>query len=199
MLVLASSSPYRRALLERLGLPFRTLSPEIDESPRAGEAPARLALRLAREKAERGMTLLEGTPAVVIASDQVAELDGEPLGKPGTPERCVAQLLRCSGRTVTFHTGLAVVATPDGTSRSLCEPFTVQFRTLDEARVRRYVALESPLDAAGGFYCEGLGITLFERFEGRDPNALVGLPLMALVDLLRDVGVDPLAVGEDEG
>ena len=189
-LVLASTSRHRRALLERLRVPFETLAPETDERPLPDEAPAALALRLARTKAQAVAARLEGQAALVLGSDQVAELDGHALGKPGTAERCVAGLLACSGRTLQFHTGLAVVDARDGRCEALVEPFTVRFRVLDRERVEHYVAVEAPLDAAGGFYAEGLGITLFEALEGRDPNALVGLPLIALVDLLARFDLD---------
>lgn len=192
-LVLASTSRHRRALLERLRLPFEAIAPDVDETPGPGEPPRALAERLALAKARAVAERLAGADALVIGSDQVADLDGRALGKPGTAERCVEQLLTCSGRAVHFHTGLAVVDARDGRCASLTEPFAVHFRTLDRARVEHYVAVEAPLDAAGGFYSEGLGITLFERLEGRDPNALVGLPLIALVDLLADFDVDLLA------
>jgi septum formation protein len=192
-LVLASTSPHRHKLLDRLGLAFDVAAPDVDETPLPGEAPDAIALRLAGAKAAAVADRLGEGRALVIGSDQVADLDGRPLGKPGTPERCVDQLLACSGRTVRFHTGLALTDTASGETRALVEPFAVRFRTLDRTAVERYVAVEAPLDAAGGFYVEGLGIVLFEALDGRDPNALVGLPLIALVDLLADAGVYPLA------
>ena len=190
-LVLASTSRHRRALLERLRVPFTVEAPDVDETPGPGEAPEALARRLATEKAKVVAERLGDPCALVIGSDQVADLDGRLLEKPGTAERCVEQLLACSGRTVHFHTGLALAS--QAGMRVCVEPFTVRFRSLTRDAVERYVALESPLDAVGGFYCEGLGIVLFERLEGRDPNALVGLPLVALVDLLAEAGLDPLA------
>lgn len=193
-LVLASTSPHRRRLLEGLRLPFEALAPDTDERPLPDETPHALALRLAQEKARSvAATLAEDDDALVIGSDQVADLDGRALGKPGTAARCVDQLLACSGRVVHFHTGLAVVDARSGRTEALVEPFAVHFRKLSRERVEHYVAVEAPLDAAGGFYSEGLGITLFERLEGRDPQALVGLPLIALVELLDGFGVDLLA------
>jgi septum formation protein len=198
-LVLASTSPHRRTLLARLRVPFETRAPGTDEAPLADEAPEALAQRLALAKAAAVAGALRGSSALVIGSDQVAELDGRPLGKPGSAERCVEQLLACSGRTVRFHTGLAVVDAADGRREALLEPFSVRFRALDRAAVEHYVAVEAPLDAAGGFYSEGLGITLFEALEGRDPNALVGLPLIALRELLERFGIDLLDLaGRDD-
>jgi len=192
-LVLASTSPHRRQLLGRLRVPFEAIAPEVDETPGGDESPRDLALRLALAKARAVAERCDGEDALVIGSDQVAELDGRPLGKPGTAGRGIEQLLACSGRTVHFHTGLAVVAARGGRSEALVEPFAVRFRRLDRDRVEHYVAVEAPLDAAGGFYSEGLGILLFEALEGRDPNALVGLPLIALAELLARFDVDLLA------
>lgn len=188
-LLLASTSPHRRALLERLRLPFDVEAPGLDETPEAGESPPELARRLALGKARAVAARHAGRALLVIGSDQVAELDGEALGKPGNATANVAQLLRCSGRSLVFHTALALVDAASGRASVLVEPFRVHFRNLDEATVQAYVAAEQPFDAAGGFYAEGLGICLFEALEGRDPNSLVGLPLIALVDLLRDFGV----------
>jgi septum formation protein len=188
-LLLASTSPHRRALLERLGRPFEVEAPEVDETPLAGEAPADLARRLAEAKARAVAGRHAGEAVLVIGSDQVAELDGTPLGKPGTRAATLAQLRACRGRRVRFHTGLALADARDGTLRSHLEPFAVHFRDLPDTALAAYVDAETPFDAAGGFYSEGLGIVLFEALEGRDPNALVGLPLIALVDLLADAGV----------
>lgn len=192
-LVLASTSPHRRRLLSRLRVPFEVLAPEVDETPDGDEPPHDLARRLAIAKARAVAARCADEDVIVIGSDQVAELDGHALGKPGTAERCVEQLLACSGRTVHFHTGLAVVAARSGRTKALVEAFAVRFRALERSRVEHYVAVEAPLDAAGGFYAEGLGILLFEALEGRDPNALVGLPLIALADLLAAFDVDLLA------
>ena len=193
-LVLASTSPYRRALLERLRIPFQARSPGIDETPLAGEAPAVLAKRLAQAKAEAVAAAPELAGAWVIGSDQVADLDGSALGKPLTRARCIEQLLACSGRRVRFHTGLALALAGSDRVQTCVEPFDVRFRKLTHAEVVQYVDIESPLDAAGGFYSEGLGITLFDALEGRDPNALVGLPLIALREQLAAADINLLAL-----
>ncbi|PTN54464.1 Maf family protein [Stenotrophomonas panacihumi] len=181
-LILASTSPYRRELLTRLGLPFETARPETDETPAPGEAPPTLAARLARAKA-----LALATPdAWVIGSDQVAELDGAPLGKPGTFAAAQAQLSSMSGRRVRFHTAVCV-AGPDGLHETV-DLTEVHFRPLSAEEIDRYLHAESPLDCAGSFKCEGLGISLFEAIDNRDPTALVGLPLIATARLLREAG-----------
>lgn len=187
-LVLASSSPYRRVLLEKLGLPFVHQSPAVDETPLDGETPAVLVTRLAIAKAK---ALAAQYPhSLIIGSDQMAiGPDGTALGKPHTAARACAQLLAMSGRRVTFVTGLCLLNAGTGRHQSLCEPFHVHFRELTSAQVERYVEREQPLDCAGSFKSEGLGITLFRAFEGRDLNTLIGLPLMALVDLLANEGI----------
>lgn len=187
-LILASSSPFRRELLERLGLPFTCLSPDIDETPRAGEAPEALVQRLALEKARA--VAARHPEALVIGSDQVAVApDGSVLGKPGSAERAVAQLKAVQGRSVLFLTGLCLLDGRRGEHQLCCEPFRVHFRALDEERLRRYVEREQPLNCAGSFKSEGLGITLFERLEGDDPTALIGLPLIRLTTFLAAAGV----------
>ena len=168
-LVLASSSPFRAAILRNLALPFAAVSPEVDEARLPGEAPQALA------------------ESFVIGSDQVATLDGDVLGKPHTVENAVAQLSRFSGREVQFLTGLCLRR--GDVVFSCVEPFVVRFRPLTEAEIRAYVALESPLQCAGSFKSEGLGILLFDALVGRDPNALVGLPLIALRELFEQHGV----------
>ncbi|WP_336366849.1 Maf family protein [Marinobacter sp. C2H3] len=191
-LVLASSSPYRKALLERLGLPFDCASPDIDETPLPGERPDILATRLACTKAA---ALADRYPdAWIIGSDQVAALpDGTLLGKPGSHERARAQLAASQGGQVTFHTGLCLLeARPDGRRLTHCEPFTAHFRTLTDQEIDRYLRREQPYDCAGSFKMEGLGIALFERLEGRDPNSLIGLPVIALIDMLRQWDCNPL-------
>ncbi|MDX1633405.1 MAG: Maf family protein [Marinobacter sp.] len=192
-LVLASSSPYRRALLARLGLAFECASPDVDEQPRPGEPAAELAERLARNKAR---ALQKAFPAHwIIGSDQVATLpDGTFLSKPGDHGNARRQLARSSGETVTFHTGLALLDSASGRISSLCEPYRVHFRTLSDRDIEHYLLAETPYDCAGSFKMEGLGISLFRALEGRDPNTLVGLPLMALIDLLQENGLDLLAV-----
>lgn len=186
-LILASTSRYRKALLEKLGLPFQCASPEVDETPMPGESAEALVCRLAHAKA---MAIAERHDhGLVIGSDQVCVCDGQILGKPGTVENAVAQLMRAQGRRVTFLTGLCVIDAASGHAEQIVEPFTVHFRNLEEAAIRRYVAAEQPLDCAGSFKCEGMGIVLFEALEGRDPNALIGLPLIALIDLLGHHGL----------
>lgn len=188
-LVLASSSPYRRELLAKLGLPFTHASPDIDETPVAGESPHKLVVRLACAKAQ---ALANRQPnSLIIGSDQVAiDAEGNPLGKPHTADKAVQQLLSLSGQRVTFVTGLCLLNSKTQHQQSLCEAFDVQFRDLDQSQIERYVKREKPLDCAGSFKSEGLGITLFDALEGRDPNTLVGLPLIALVALLAKEGID---------
>lgn len=183
-LVLASTSRYRRELLQRLGLPFECASPEVDETPLNGEAPLALATRLAAAKAAEVAARHPG--AWVIGSDQVADLNGQSLGKPGTVEAACAQLAAMSGQTVRFHT--AVCLSGNGDSFTALDLTEVRFRVLERDEITRYVATEQPLDCAGSFKCEGLGISLFEAIDNRDPSALIGLPLIALCRLLRQAG-----------
>ena len=191
-LILASGSPYRRSLLERLGVPFSCDSPDIDESRRHGEDPARLAARLASEKAQAVAARNAG--AVVIGSDQVASLDGRVLTKPGTAENAVRQLTDCSGRPVEFLTGVCVI---DGRLEhpepDLHMDITrVMFRPLEQDAIRHYVERDNPLDCAGGFKSEGLGIALFERIDSLDPTGLIGLPMIWLSGKLIQLGFDVL-------
>lgn len=188
-ILLASTSRYRRALLERLGLAFGIDAPEIDETPGKGEPPGTLALRLAEAKARAAAARWPG--ALVIGSDQVAELDGRILGKPGSNERAREQLLAASGHEVLFHTAVALVdARREPLRAELAVDLTrVRFRKLGETEVDRYLAREDVLDCAGSFKAEGLGITLFESIRNKDPSALIGLPLIALARLLRAAGV----------
>ena len=190
-LVLGSTSPYRRELLGRLRLDFRVDAPRVDETPRDGEVPAQLAQRLALEKAQEVAARHPG--AVVIGADQVAELDGQPIGKPGTHARAVAQLQAMRGRRVVFHTAVAVVRQDTGFAQGLLAAVTVHFRTLTDAEIERYLRLEQPYDCAGSAKCETLGIALLDRIDSDDPTALVGLPLMRTCALLRQAGIDPLA------
>lgn len=198
-LVLASTSRYRKALLDRLGLPFETMAPEVDESQLPGESPEALVSRLSKAKASAVATRLEN--ALVIGSDQLAAVDGEVLGKPGTEENARAQLARLSGKEVTFLTGLCLARAAAGDAGS--EPETdfelvktpVRFRELSPAQIADYVAREQPLDCAGAFKSEGLGIALFERLGGDDPNALIGLPLIALCSMLERAGLPVLGSG----
>jgi len=185
--VLGSTSRYRRELLERLGLPFEVAAPDVDETPLPGEAPAALAQRLALAKAR---AVAERFPeAVVIGSDQVADLAGEPLGKPGTHERAVLQLRRMRGQTVVFQTALAVVCRASGFERQDIAPVRVAFRELDDGEIERYLRAERPYDCAGSAKSEGLGIALLERIDSDDPTALVGLPLIRACQMLRAAGV----------
>lgn len=186
-LLLASTSPYRAELLGRLGLPFETRAPGVDESPRPGEPPPAYVERLAREKAQA--VHRESPGCIVVGADQAALLDGRVLGKPGTEARARAQLRAASGRSLQFLTGLAVAGPEPGRLHSEVVPFRVVFRRLSEAEISAYVARDRPLDCAGSFRAEGLGIALFQRLEGDDPAALVGLPLIRLVDLLGAAGL----------
>jgi septum formation protein len=189
-LILGSTSRYRRELLERLRLPFECVSPQVDETPLPAEAPAALARRLALAKA-RAVAALH-PDAVVIGSDQVADVDGEPIGKPGTHERAVAQLQRMSGRAIVFQTAVAVVRPATGFEQVLLAPVTVRFRQLDLAEIDHYLRLEQPYDCAGSAKCETLGIALLGAIESDDPTALIGLPLIRTCELLRTAGLDPL-------
>lgn len=187
-LVLASSSPFRQQLLEKLGLPFTSHSPDIDESRKENESAQALVQRLAFEKAH---AVAQAHPnSLIIGSDQVAiSADGEILGKPGTEEKAIAQLQKTSGTKVVFATGLCLLNSATGKAHIACEEFSVQFRELSTQVIERYVAQEQPLNSAGSFKSEGLGIVLFHALEGRDPNALVGLPLIQLTDFLANEGV----------
>lgn len=185
-LVLASSSSYRKMLLGKLGLPFEAAAPDIDESPLPGESPRALVHRLAIAKAQ---ALTDRFPNhLIIGSDQVADLDGHTLGKPGTAERAREQLRLASGRSVEFLTGLCLLNSATRTLEATVESFRVHFRTLSEMQISRYVAREQPLDCAGSFKSEGLGIALFEKLEGDDPNTLIGLPLIRLAQMLERAG-----------
>lgn len=186
-LVLASSSPYRKQLLERLGLAFSTVSPDIDETALPGETPDALVERLAEQKARAVGELHQG---LIIGSDQVATIDDDILGKPGNHELAVAQLTRLSGNRVTFHTGLCLLDTAHHEAQLDVVPFTVQFRELSAAQIERYLHAEQPYNCAGSFKSEGLGITLFEKMLGEDPTALVGLPLVKLTEMLSSAGID---------
>ncbi len=192
-LVLGSTSRYRRELLTRLTGKFRVVSPDVDETPLSNEIPAALAVRLANSKAAFVAARCPG--AVVIGSDQVADLSGSVLGKPGSVDNAFRQLSACSGRDVVFHTALCVI---DARSTHLIQfeaidTTRVTFRKLDAHEISRYIEREMPLDCAGSFKSEGLGIALFERIETNDPTALIGLPMIALCKLLRDAGISVIA------
>ena len=186
-LILGSSSRYRRELLERLHLCFETVVPAVDEAARTGEAPAALALRLALQKANEVARRFPS--AVVIGSDQVADLDGRALGKPGNRERAVEQLRRMRGRTVIFHTAVAVVRLATGFERAELAPVQVRFRQTTDAEIERYLDLESPYDCAGSAKSEGLGIALLDAIDSNAPTALVGLPLIRTCRMLRAAGI----------
>jgi septum formation protein len=189
-LILGSTSRYRRELLERLRLPFTVTSPQVDETPLPGEAPAALALRLALAKAQAVAAL--HPDAVVIGSDQVADLDGLPVGKPHTHENAVAQLRAMSGKAIVFQTAVAVVCQRTGYAASALVPVTVRFRDLADDEIEHYLRAEQPYDCAGSAKSEALGIALLDAIESDDPTALIGLPLIRTLALLRGAGIDPL-------
>jgi MAF protein len=189
-LVLASTSPSRRALLTRLGIPFITATPAVDETRYPDEPAPELVLRLAQAKAMAVASF--HADALVIGSDQIACIGGEVFGKPGDRTRAIEQLGRASGREVVFYSGLCLLNTGTGRMQTHCEPFRVHFRRLSRERIEGYVDRERPFDCAGSFRSEGLGIALFERLDGDDPNALVGLPLIRLVAMLEAEGIDLL-------
>ena len=185
-LILASSSPYRRELLARLQLPFNSISPNIDETAHLNEPARKLAQRLAEQKALA--ISLKHPEAIIIGSDQVACVNGELLGKPGTQEKAIQQLMHCSGKTVTFHTGLCLQLGNKVLSDSI--EYHVEFRNFDKSTAQRYIRIEQPLDCAGSFKCEGLGVSLFKRQSGDDPTNLIGLPLIRTCEFLRELGVE---------
>jgi septum formation protein len=185
---LASTSTYRRALLERLGLPFVAVAPAVDEAPEPGELPALLATRLARLKALAPAV----DDAVVIGADQVATLDGAAIGKPGNRADALIQLETCQGRSMLFHTAVAVYDRQSGRMLEHIDLTRVHFARRSREALERYVDLEPAFDCAGGFKAEGLGIVLFQAIESRDPTALIGLPLVWLAGTLRELGFDPL-------
>ena len=186
-LILGSTSRYRRELLQRLGLPFDVAAPDVDETPLPHEAPAALAQRLALAKAPA--VAARHPQAIVIGSDQVADLHGEPLGKPGDHARAVAQLQRMRGHTVVFQTALSVVCEDSGFCASDLAAVRVRFRALSDAEIERYLVREQPYDCAGSAKSEGLGIALLEAIDSDDPTALVGLPLIRTCQLLRAAGL----------
>ncbi|GLX86513.1 Maf-like protein [Thalassotalea loyana] len=189
-LVLGSTSPFRKSLLEKLNVPFECAKPDIDETPLDGESSIALVERLAIEKAKAVAN--EFPNAFIIGSDQVALHQNDILGKPHTRENAINQLTRFSGDKVVFHTGLCVFDSEKSKSYSLVEPFEVYFRDLTKAEIEAYVDAEQPLKCAGSFKSEGLGITLFEKLVGDDPNSLIGLPLIKLHALLKEAGLDVL-------
>lgn len=189
-LVLASSSPFRRALLERLGLPFEAISPDVDEAPNPNEAPPALALRLALAKA-RAIAPLRPN-ALIIGSDQVAVYGGALVGKPRDHADAVRQLQTASGRKVMLYTALVLLNAASGRTQSEVIPFGIQFRSLSDTQIEKYLRREQPYDCTGSVKSEGLGVALLERLEGDDPNTLIGLPLIRLVRMLESEGVEIL-------
>ena len=187
-LVLGSSSPFRKALLEKLDLSFDCDSPDIDETPLKNEHPRDMVVRLAKEKAN---AIAERHPqAIIIASDQCATLDGQIIGKPGNHDAAVEQLTNASGRAVTFYTSLCVYNAGTNQYQETVEPFYVYFRELSESQIENYLKKEEPYNCAGSFKSEGLGISLFERLEGNDPNTLIGLPLIQLIKMLEKFNIN---------
>lgn len=187
-LILGSSSPFRKMLLERLMVPFDTANPDIDETPLANETPIALVERLAIAKAKE---IAKSNPnALIIGSDQVALHGSEIVGKPHTHERAVKQLRTASGKKIELFTGLALINSETGSIQSEVVPFTVHFKSLSESTIERYLRKEQPYNCAGSVRAEGLGVALFEKFEGDDPNALIGLPLIRLVAMLENQGFD---------
>lgn len=189
-LILASSSPYRRSLLKRLGLPFECYSPDIDETPLEHEAAPALASRLALLKAQKVAKVFDH--GLIIGSDQVCVCQGKLLGKPGTTENAIAQLTYCNNQRVEFHTALVLLDAKSGHFRHTMDVYWVKFRALPESEIAAYVEREPALDCAGSFKAEGLGITLFESMHGQDFHSLIGLPLISLCQLLREQGLNPL-------
>lgn len=190
-LILASSSPYRAELLTRLHLKFSQSTPNIDETPHTGESAYELVQRLAKEKANTIAHTNQN--ALIIASDQAAMLNQQILGKPYTHDNAVKQLTACSGQTVTFLTSLCLLNTTTGHAQLTVEPFEVHFRNLSAQQIENYLNLEQPYQCAGSFKSEGLGISLFEKMAGEDPNSLIGLPLIKLIEFLNNEGINPLS------
>lgn len=181
-LILASTSPFRRTILEKIQVPFDAISPNCDETPQENESPTALVTRLAEQKARS--CHVQDPNHLIIGSDQVCVINGQIIGKPLTREKAIIQLQKASGQIITFYTGLSLLNTTTMTAETLCEEFHVHFRQLTLQQIENYVDKEMPLYCAGSFKCEGLGIALFDRLEGKDPNALIGLPLISLIDML---------------
>lgn len=190
-LILASTSPFRKELLEKLNIPFDTCSPNIDESAHRDESPEALVMRLALEKAVVGAS--QYTQGLVIGSDQVAVINGAIVGKPLTHQKAVEQLTLASNQVITFYTGLALHNIGTNQSETRVETFKVHFRALTQEQIKYYLQTEQPYFCAGSFKCEGLGIALFTQLEGKDPNTLVGLPLITLIDMLALQGYQVLS------
>lgn len=190
-IILSSTSPFRKTLLEKLNIRFTCAKPDVDETPLIDEKPQALVERLAIAKAKALASTV--TNALIIGSDQIALCDDKILGKPHTVENAIIQLSQFSGKKVTFYTGLCVYDSQSNTIKSTVEPFSVYFKQLSRQEIEQYIQIEQPLSCAGSFKSEGLGICLFEKFEGDDPNSLIGLPLIKLVALLKQHGFDVLS------
>lgn len=182
-LILASTSPFRRSILEKIQVPFDAISPNCDETPLENESPRDLVTRLAEQKALS--CGIKDPNHLIIGSDQVCVINGHIVGKPLTREKAITQLQKASGQIITFYTGLSLFNSTTMSSETLCEEFKVHFRQLTKKQIEHYVDKEMPLYCAGSFKCEGLGIALFEKLEGKDPNTLIGLPLITLIDMLE--------------
>ncbi|MDB1124413.1 Maf family protein [Vibrio algarum] len=188
-LILASTSPFRKTILEKIQLPFTQANPNCDETPLEDETPEKLVMRLATNKAKSCQ--INGH-ALIIGSDQVCVINGRIIGKPHTTEKAIEQLTAASGQCITFYTGLAIHNTKTNTSDVALDIFKVHFRKLSQGQIKDYVQREQPLNCAGSFKSEGLGIALFDRLEGKDPNSLIGLPLITLIDMLKKQGISVL-------
>ena len=190
-LILGSTSPFRKELLERLQIDFSCASPDVDETPLEGETIEQMVMRLSELKAEVIAEQIKdsGEDSLIIGSDQSAVLNGKPLTKPGNFENAVKQLTEASGQRIVFQTGLCLLNTHTGKKQTICEPYTVVFKKLSTQTIERYLKKEEPYNCAGSFKSEGLGIALFEKFEGEDPNSLIGLPLIKLVGMLENEGL----------
>lgn len=190
-LLLASSSPYRRQLLDKLELSYQWQAPDIDEKPLPHESPSDLVIRLAEQKAK--VLAPEFRDHLIIGSDQVAVLNGKILGKPGNADRAKEQLLAASGQRITFLTGLCLFNSYTLHTQRSCEEYSVTFRDLSSSQIEKYLEKDQPFNCAGSFKAEGLGISLFRKLQGDDPNTLIGLPLIALIDMLKNEGIDVLS------
>ncbi len=190
-IILASTSQYRKQILVKLGFSFTCCDPQVDESHLADESPAELVIRLAKAKAKTGAK--QYSQGLVIGSDQVAVIEGKIVGKPLNHEAAVKQLMASSGKVITIYTGISLHNILSDHNESLCETFKVYFRHLTQLQIEHYLSREQPYHCAGSFKCEGLGIALFERLEGKDPNTLIGLPLITLTEMLNRQGYDVLA------
>ena len=191
-LILGSTSPFRKELLERLQIEFSCASPDVDETPIEGESIEQMVIRLSELKAEAIASQIQDSneDTLIIGSDQSAALNGKPLTKPGNFDNAVKQLTDASGQRIVFQTGLCLLNTRTGKKQTVCEPYTVVFKKLSTQTIERYLKLEEPYNCAGSFKSEGLGIALFEKFEGEDPNSLIGLPLIKLVSMLKNEGLE---------